>query len=71
MLNNMLNTNAAGIVDRLNKNDISILDRGFCNAVETISVFGFKCAMPAFLNKKMKLHTTEEANSSSLLQKLR
>lgn len=48
-----------------------VFDRGFHDAVEIITDFGFQCEMPTFLNKTMKQHTTEEANSSRLVTTLR
>lgn len=49
---NILNSNAEGMVDWLNEDDIFILDRRFRDAVKTITEFGCQCEMLAFLKKK-------------------
>lgn len=67
----MLKSNAKGRFDWLNIVDLFVFDRGFHDAVEIITDFGFQCEMPTFLNKKMKQHTTEVANSPKLVTKLR
>ena len=48
-----------------------VVDRGFRDAVGILKDFGINAQMPHFLNKSPKQHTTEEANESRLVTKVR
>jgi len=48
-----------------------ILDRGFRSIQENLENLGLCVYMPAFLNKKSKQHTVQEANDSRLVTKVR
>ncbi|CAF0906964.1 unnamed protein product, partial [Didymodactylos carnosus] len=56
--------------NRLNPQDIMIVDRGFRDAVKVMENLGFEVMMPEFLNGK-KQFTTYQANSSRCGTKIR
>ena len=51
--------------------DVCIVDRGFRDAVEYLEDQGYNVKMPFYLGKGKKQHTTEEANKSRLITKVR
>ncbi|MCG7879800.1 MAG: transposase family protein, partial [Candidatus Thiodiazotropha endolucinida] len=67
----MLKSNAENITDWFEKDDVLIVDRGFRDAIDILKDFGINSHMPHFLNKSQKQHTTEEANESRLVTKVR
>lgn len=67
----MLNSNVKDIIDWFEEDDVLVVDRGFRDAVDILKDFGINAQMPHFLNKSQKQHTTEEANESRLVTKVR
>ena len=67
----MLNSNSENIAEWFKENDVLVLDRGFRDAADILKEFGIDSYMPHFLNKSQKQHTTEEANESRLVTKVR
>ena len=67
----MLNSNVQDINDWFEEDDFMVVDRGFRDAVDILKDFGINAQMPHFLNKSQKQHTTEEANESRLVTKVR
>lgn len=55
----------------LQEGDLFIVDRGFRDSVEMVESLGFRAEMPEYLKKGQKQHTTEEANHSRLVTKVR
>ena len=53
------------------REDVLIAERGFGDVTELLNDCGIKTAMPHFLNKSEKQHSTEEANESRLVTKVR
>lgn len=53
------------------ENDVFIVDRGFWDAVDFLEEAGFQVKMPCYLPKGSKQHSTEEANISRLITKVR
>lgn len=53
------------------ENDVFIVDRGFRDAVDFLEEAGFQVKMPCYLPKGSKQHSTEEANMSRLITKVR
>lgn len=47
------------------------MDRGFRDAVDFLKEAGFHVKMPCYLPKGAKQHSTEEANMSRLITKVR
>lgn len=48
-----------------------IVDCGFLDSAGVLSELGINMEMPSFLQKGQKQHTTEEANNSRLITKVR
>ena len=48
-----------------------VVDRGFRNSIAMIEGLGLGAKMPTFLGKSEKQHTTEDANTSRLVTKIR
>ena len=67
----MLNSNVEDITDWFEEDDVMVVDRGFRDAVDILKDFGINAQMPHFLNKPQKQHTSEEANESRLVTKVR
>ncbi|XP_015790323.1 uncharacterized protein LOC107367154 [Tetranychus urticae] len=53
------------------QNDIFVLDRGFRYVEEQLITAGFKTYMPSLLNKNQSSFTTEQANHSRIVTKVR
>ena len=68
MLRNILDKNANGIKEWLQKGDISILDRGFR---DTLNSLEDETKSPSFLPKAEKRLPTSDANHSSLVTEIR
>ncbi|CAC5400582.1 unnamed protein product [Mytilus coruscus] len=56
---------------RQSNDDVCIVDRGFRDVVEHLEEQGYSVQMPLYLKKGQKQHTTEEANTSRLVTKVR
>ena len=67
----MLKTNSEDIRNWFNEGDVLIVDRGFRDVTELLNDCGIKTEMPHFLKKSDKQHSTEEANESRLVTKVR
>ncbi|CAC5402839.1 unnamed protein product [Mytilus coruscus] len=67
----MVTVNAEGMNEWLQQDDVCIVDRGFRDVVEYLEEQGFSVQMPLYLKKGQKQHTTEEANTSRLVTKVR
>ena len=55
----------------LQEDDICIADRGFRDSVEFLKKRGYDVHMPSYLQKGQKQHSSEEANLSRLITKVR
>lgn len=53
------------------ENDAFVVDRGFRDAVDFLEEAGFHVKIPCYLPKGAKQHSTEEANMSRLITKVR
>jgi hypothetical protein len=51
--------------------DAMVVDRGFRDVIDTLSNLGYEPKMPVFLRKGEKQHTTEDANKSRLVTRVR
>ena len=71
MLRNILDKNANGIKEWLQKGDISILDRGFRDTLNSLEDDRFETKSPSFLPKAGKRLPTSDANHSSLVTEIR
>lgn len=67
----MVTRNSEGMNDWLQDNDLCIVDRGFRDVVEFLEERGISVKMPVYLKKGSKQHTTEDANASRLITKIR
>ena len=67
----MLKSNSEDIRNWFCEGDVLIVDRGFRDVTELLNECGIKTEMPHFLQKSEKQHTTEEANESRLVTKVR
>lgn len=67
----MVTRNSEGMNDWLQDNDLCIVDRGFRDVVEFLEERGLSVKMPVYLKKGSKQHTTEDANASRLITKIR
>ncbi|XP_062618934.1 uncharacterized protein LOC134280537 [Saccostrea cucullata] len=71
ILTHMIETNVEEIKDWIKEEDIFIVDRGFRDAETLLNDIGIHVEMPSFLPRGTKQHTTEEANATRLVTKLR
>jgi hypothetical protein len=71
ILSHIVKTNKGNFTDFMKEQDILIVDRGFRDSLDFLKDCGFKVEMPAFLPKSRKQHTTEVANASRLVTKVR
>ncbi|XP_065939474.1 uncharacterized protein, partial [Magallana gigas] len=67
----ILKTNTDGMKSWLNDNDIFIVDRGFRDVSGYLIEEGYEVKMPQYLQKGNSQHSTEEANTSRLVTKVR
>lgn len=67
----MLKSNAENINEWFHDNDVLVVDRDFRDAIDILKDFGINAQMPHFLNKSQRQHSTEEANESRLVTKVR
>ncbi|XP_061168242.1 uncharacterized protein LOC133177166 [Saccostrea echinata] len=66
-----MNSNAESIRSWLNEDDIFIVDRGFRDALPLLADLGIQAEMPFFLEAGQKQMSTEDANMSRLVTKVR
>ncbi|XP_052099022.1 uncharacterized protein LOC127733747 [Mytilus californianus] len=71
ILKHNLKTNMENMNEWIQPGDVLIVDRGFRDASEMLDDFGIQAEMPKFLPKGQKQFTTEEANASRLVTKIR
>lgn len=71
ILKQMFQHNVEEIKQWLADDDVMIVDRGFRDSIKLMEDFGLRTEMPNFLPKGQKQHTTEEANTSRLITKVR
>ena len=67
----ILRKNEEDIKHWVQENDVAIVDRGFRDAIEFLAKHGLHVEMPTYLKKGQSQHTTEEANLSRLVTKVR
>ncbi|XP_076072514.1 uncharacterized protein LOC143044399 [Mytilus galloprovincialis] len=67
----LFKTNAEDIKKWIKDDDVLVVDRGFRDAQTFLESLNLKVEMPCFIKKGQKQHTTEEANSSRLITKVR
>uniref|UniRef100_K1RHE5 Uncharacterized protein n=1 Tax=Magallana gigas TaxID=29159 RepID=K1RHE5_MAGGI len=67
----LMQTNVEDIRKWLEEDDIFIVDRGFRDAEALLDDLGIHVEMPSFLTRHSKQHSTEEANSTRFVTKLR
>ncbi|XP_053380497.1 uncharacterized protein LOC123526886 [Mercenaria mercenaria] len=67
----LMRTNLESINQWLKTGDVFIVDRGFRDCVSFLEDNGYSVKMPFYLAKGAKQHTTEEANLSRLVTKVR
>lgn len=71
ILNHIIRTNAEDIQKWIQEDDIFIVDRGFRDAISLLQDLGIQAEMPKFMIKGQKQLSTEDANSSRLVTKVR
>lgn len=71
ILNHMLASNVQDIKNWIEKEDIFIVDRGFRDSLDFLEDFGINAKMPSFIQKGQAQMTTEEANTSRLVTKVK
>ncbi|XP_033726743.1 uncharacterized protein LOC117316313 [Pecten maximus] len=72
---NILKHNVKGNMENLTEwikeEDVMVVDRGFRDSIDMLTEMGIHTEMPRFLSRGQKQFTTEEANSSRLVTKIR
>ena len=63
--------NKEDILDWVKPNDVLVVDRGFRDSFDDLHKFGYKTKMPYFLSKRANQFTTDEANQTRLVTKIR
>ena len=71
ILKHMIKGNAEEMLTWLQEGDLFVVDRGFRDSIEFLESIGFRTEMPEYLSKGQKQHSTEEANHSRLVTKIR
>ncbi|CAC5408648.1 unnamed protein product [Mytilus coruscus] len=71
IVQHMMRSNDENMMKWFKKDDILILDRGFRDALEFLHACGFQTESPAFLPKSAKQFSTEDANLSRPVTKIR
>lgn len=71
ILNHIMNTDTEEIKTWLQEDNILIVDRGFRDSAGVLADLGIQMEMPSYLQRGHKQHTTEDANSSRLITKIR
>nr|XP_022317959.1 uncharacterized protein LOC111121112 isoform X2 [Crassostrea virginica] len=67
----MLASNVQDIKNWIENEDIFIVDRGFRDSLEFLEDLGIKAKMPSFIPRGQAQMSTEEANTSRLVTKVR
>ena len=63
--------NNENIAQWLQKGDLIVIDRSFCDALDYLHLKGYQTYMPSFLTKGTKQFTAESANQTRIVTKLR
>ena len=64
--------NYPDLTSLLNEGDFVILDRGFRDCIQKLEkTYNFKTMLPCFLDKNMSQFTTQQANQSRIVTKMR
>ncbi|XP_056011994.1 uncharacterized protein LOC125671681 [Ostrea edulis] len=71
ILNHIMRSNIEDIRSWVNENDIFVVDRGFRDSLDYLQEMGICAKMPTFLRKGEKQMSTENANTSRLVSKIR
>ena len=67
----MLRSNTENMTEWFQQGDVLVVDRGFRDVADLLKDFGIKSHMPHFLTKSQKQLSTEEANETRLVTKVR
>ena len=67
----LFESNTENITEWFEDDDVLVVDRGFRDVIDLLSDKGIQTEMPHFLQKTEKQHSTEEANESRLVTKVR
>ncbi|XP_062581928.1 uncharacterized protein LOC134243712 [Saccostrea cucullata] len=71
ILNHIMKTNREDVLNWMEEDDIFIVDRGFRDSMEYLEELGIKACMPSFMKKGEKQLSTQDANTSRLVTKIR
>ncbi|XP_060552147.1 uncharacterized protein LOC132713522 [Ruditapes philippinarum] len=71
ILKHILNNNIQEIKSWIDPSDICVVDRGFRDAIELMKELGIQAEMPAFMKRTEKQMTTDDANASRFVTKVR
>ncbi|XP_062587204.1 uncharacterized protein LOC134248846 [Saccostrea cucullata] len=71
ILTHMLKSNVEDIKHWVHENDIFVVDRGFRDAICFLEDLGIKAEIPSFMKQGSKQLSTEDANASRLITKVR
>ncbi|XP_053388533.1 uncharacterized protein LOC128551660 [Mercenaria mercenaria] len=71
ILNSILEQNVEEMKTWVRRGDVFVVDRGFKDSLGVLKDIGIEAKMPSFLEKGKTQHTTEDANESRLVTKIR
>jgi len=71
ILKHNIKGNMENLTDWIKEEDVMVVDRGFRDSIDMLTEMGIHTEMPRFLPRGQKQFTTEEANSSRLVTKIR
>lgn len=71
ILNHIMKTNKEDVLNWVEENDVFIVDRGFRDSMSYLEELGIKAVMPAFMSKGEKQMSTQDANESRLVTKVK
>lgn len=71
ILNHIMKTNKEDVLNWVEENDVFIVDRGFRDSMSYLEELGIKAVMPAFMTKGEKQMSTQDANESRLVTKVK
>ncbi|XP_062610597.1 uncharacterized protein LOC134272366, partial [Saccostrea cucullata] len=71
ILNSVILNNVDEVQSSIEKEDLLVVDRGFRDSLDFFDKLGIKHEMPGYLSRRCKQHTTEEANHSRCVTKVR
>lgn len=71
ILKHVMKSNIEDICNWVEKDDIFVVDRGFRDSLDFLEELGIQAHMPSFMSKGEKQMTTESANTSRLVTKVR